>query len=504
MTETEHPRPLAAAADGDALSAPAPAAAETPEAFADLLAEAGGEPRRRWKKGEKLTVPVVSVSADWVFVSLGGKEEGNIRIDEFAAPATADGGSAPRGIPAVGDQLDAYVLSATGGEVVLTTRVGRREASLSALEEAWQGGIPVEGRVAQAVKGGFEVRISGLRAFCPLSQIDLRWPRKPEEYLGQVYLFKVVEFKEKGRNIIVSRRALLEQERAQQREELLASVVPGAVVTGTVRSVQAFGAFVDLGGVDALVPASEMSWRRVEDLAEFLPVGRVVTAQVLAVDWERDRVSLSLKALESDPWTVAASRYHPGQRVQGTVARLTNFGAFVTLEPGVDGLVHISALGGGRRVRHPKEVVAVGEAVEAEVVTVDIAARRIALSLDHRHQESLGDLPVPGSVVSGTVENVAEFGVFLRLPSGHTGLVPNAEMATPRGTDHARMFRPGDALEVVVLDVEEGGRRIRLSRKATIEHKEAEVAREYREATAEAPTSMGTLGDLLRAKLKNR
>lgn len=504
MIETEHTEtPASANAPFVPASAELPGA-ETPEAFADLLAEGGGEPRRRWKKGEKLTVQVVSVSTDWVFVSLGGKEEGNIRIDEFVAPPSGDEAASPRGVPTVGDQVDAYVLSATGGEVVLTTRVGRREASLSALEEAWQGGIPVEGRVAQAVKGGFEVRISGLRAFCPLSQIDLRWPRKPEEYLAHTYLFQVVEFKEKGRNIIVSRRALLERERLQQRDQLLSSVVPGAVVTGMVRSVQSFGAFVDLGGVDALIPASEMSWSRVEDLAAFLPLGQVVTARVLAVDWERDRVSLSLKALESDPWTVAASRYQPGQRVQGTVARLTNFGAFVTLEPGVDGLVHISALGAGRRVRHPKEVVSEGDAVEAEVLSVDTAARRISLSLDHRHLASLGDLPAPGSVVTGSVENVAEFGVFVKLPSGHTGLVPNAEMATPRGTDHGRMFKPGASLEVVVLDVEEGGRRIRLSRKATIDRKEAEDAREYREATAEAPTSMGTLGDLLRAKLKNR
>ncbi|MHB8766279.1 MAG: S1 RNA-binding domain-containing protein [Deferrisomatales bacterium] len=503
--DPETPTPAAPSPASAPAGEPAPAAAEgeTTQAFAELLAGSGGDTRQKWNKGDKLKATVVALSGDWVFVSLGGKEEGTIRVTEFTEPAPEGQPAAP-GLPAVGDQVEAYVLSASGGEVVLTTRLGRRDASLSGVEAAWHAGIPLEGRIGQTVKGGYEVRVSGLRAFCPLSQVDLRWPRNPDEHVGQTYLFKVIEFKEKGRNIILSRRALLEEERVRQRDELRTAVVPGAVVTGTVRSLQSFGAFVDLGGVDALIPISEMSWGRIESPSELLGEGQQITAKVLTVDWEKNRLSLSLKAMEGDPWEAAARTYQPGQRVKGTVARLAAFGAFVTLEPGVDGLVHISALGAGRRVKHPKEVLQVGEVVEADVLGVDLPGRKISLSLEHRHLDTLGDLPQVGSVVQGTVENVAEFGVFVKVPSGHTGLVPNVEMGTPKGTDHGRMFKPGAVIEVSVLDVEDGGRRIRLSRKATTERKEEADAREYRQVMAEAPTSMGTLGDLLRAKLKDR
>ncbi|MDW7711323.1 MAG: 30S ribosomal protein S1 [Deferrisomatales bacterium] len=486
---------------------PGPAEAAEPESaqdFAVMLEAAEGQTPVRWRKGEKLKVTVVRVSGGWVFVSLGAKQEGGIRAEEFTAPPAEEGQPPAAALPAEGDEIEAFVLSSEGGEVLLTTKVSARGASLAALEEAWRSGIPVEGRVAQPVKGGFEVRIAGLRAFCPLSQIDLRWPKEAQEYTGQTFPFRVLEFKEKGRNIIVSRRALLEEERSKAREELKERLVPGAVVTGVVRSIQSFGAFVDLGGVDALIPISEMSWARVESPAEVVSLGQDVTAQVLAVEWERDRVSLSLKALGGDPWDGVAEKYRVGQRVRGTVARLTNFGAFVTLEPGVDGLVHISALGAGRRVKHPKEVLQPGEEVEVEVAGVDAGARKLSLSLEYRHQESLGSLPAPGAVVEGSVEKVVDFGVFVRLPSGHTGLVPNAEMGTPRGTDHSRSFRAEDPMEVVVLDVGEGGRRIRLSRKAVGEGREAQAAQEYRASQPEASGSMGTLGDLFRDKLTRK
>jgi small subunit ribosomal protein S1 len=354
------------------------------------------------------------------------------------------------------------------------------------------------------VKGGFEVRIAGLRAFCPLSQIDLRWPKEPKDYVGQTHNFKILEFKERGRNIIVSRRSLLEEERDQLREELKETVVAGAVVHGTVRSVQDFGAFVDLGGVDALIPVSEMGWGRVERPTDVLGEGQAVTAKVLAVDWDRDRVSLSLKALQEDPWQGVSEKYRPGQRVHGTVARLAPFGAFVTLEPGVDGLVHISALGAGRRVRHPQEVLEPGEEVETEILALDPDSRRISLSLEHRYLESLGELPDANEVLEGTVEKVADFGVFVKIPSGHTGLVPNVEMGTPKGTNHSQMFRPGDPMEVLVLGVEEGGRRIRLSRKGVTRGQEEQTMREYGSTQSQGTGSFGTLGDLLRDKLEKK
>lgn len=523
MEEIDSPAPEttedAAAVAGEAAggSQPPPATpagdAETTEDFAALLEASGPDTGPRWRKGDKIKAPVVRVTDEWVFVGLGTKEEGAIRIDEFSA-APAEGETAPPApkLPAEGETIEAYILSAQGGEVVLTIKLGRHDASKAAIEAAWQAGIPLEGRVAQLVKGGFEVRISGLRAFCPLSQIDVRWPKQPEQYVGRTFTFRVLEYKEKGRNIIVSRRGLLEEERAKQRDTLREAVVPGAVVSGVVRSVQTFGAFVDLGGVDALIPVSEISWRRVENPAEVLSEGQQVTARVLTVDWEKDRVSLSLKSLEEDPWAAAARKYSAGQRITGTVARLAPFGAFVTLEPGVDGLVHISALGAGKRVAHPKEVLQPGQEVEAEVLSVDGAARKISLSMEFRHADSLGSLPASGDIIDGVVEKVLDFGVFVKLPSGHTGLVPNVEMGTPRGTDHSREFRAGTAMEVLVLEVGDGGRKIRLSRKGVVRKREDDDMREYATqgqgsgagAGGGAGSSMGTFADLLKGRLKGK
>jgi small subunit ribosomal protein S1 len=318
-----------------------------------------------------------------------------------------------------------------------------------------------------------------------------------------------LEYKEKGRNIIVSRRGLLEEERSKQRESLREAVIPGAVVSGVVRSVQSFGAFVDLGGVDALIPVSEISWRRVENPAEALAEGQEITAKVLTVDWEKDRVSLSLKALEEDPWAAAARKYAVGQRITGTVARLAPFGAFVTLEPGIDGLVHISALGAGRRIAHPKEVVQTGQSVEAEILGVDAASRKISLSMEFRHAESLGSLPRTGDILAGVVEKVLDFGVFVKLPSGHTGLVPNVEMGTQRGADHSREFRAGTDMEVLVLEVAEGGKKIRLSRKGVGRKREEEDMKEYAsqgqgQTTGPSGGSFGTFADLLKGKFKDK
>jgi small subunit ribosomal protein S1 len=485
-------------------SAPgAPPATETREDFAELLASSEGAPGRTWKRGEKVEATVVRVTDEWIFVSLGGKEEGMIRVGEFAAPAEGEGEPKPR--PNDGDAIEAYVLSTKAGEVVLTTKVAQRDASKAALEEAWRSEIPVEGRVVQVVKGGFEIRVSGLRAFCPLSQIDLRWPKAPELYVGQTFSFRILEFKEKGRNVIVSRRPLLEAERAKQRESLKERIVPGAIVTGSIRSIQSFGAFVELGGAEALIPVSEMSWKRVESPSELLTEGQSVTAKVLSVDWERERISLSLKALEEDPWAAAAQKYRPGSRTTGTVARLAPFGAFVALEPGIDGLVHISALGAGRRVNHPKEVLQPGQSVEVEVLSVDPEKRKISLSMEYHHADTLGSLPTSGQILEGNVEKVMEFGVLVKIPSGHTGLVPNAEMGTPRGTDHSKSFKPGDAMEVLVLGVEDGGKRIRLSRKGVSQKREQEEVSQYASSQAQAQQgSFGTLGDLLKAKLKEK
>jgi small subunit ribosomal protein S1 len=386
--------------------------------------------------------------------------------------------------------------------VILTTRLSLRDQSKAAVEDAFTAGFPVEGRVVKVIKGGYEVRVSGLRGFCPLSQIDMRWPKEPELHVGKIYTFKVVEYKEKGRNIIVSRRAIMEEERVTRREELKKRIVVGDFVTGTVRNVQSFGAFVDLDGADGLIPVSEMAWSRIEDPKELLTEGQQVTAKVIGVDWDKERISLSLKALAEDPWLAAAKKYAAGTRVKGNIVRLTAFGAFVELEPGLDGMIHISALGADNRIKHPREAVAVGDLVEAEILSIDLEKRRIALSLDYKRMEGLGDLPRVGEVITGQVEKVVDFGVFLKLPTGHTGLIPNMEMNTRKGSVHGQMFRPGDEMEAQVTEVAENGRRIRLSVKALVREKEREARKEYEAFKGEEKATFGTFGDLLKSRQK--
>lgn len=484
----------------EAAEVPAQSAEDSSEDFAKMLEEKGAKPERTPRTGEKVTCTVVSVSSEWVFVSFGGKSEGAIARVEFAdegAETRDETGRPP--VPAPGAELEAYVLAFRDGEIHLTTRLSRREQSRTAIYDAFVAGVPVEGRVAKVIKGGFEVRVSDFRAFCPLSQIDLRWPKEPEIHVGQIYPFKVVEYKDKGRNIIVSRRALLEAEMVTKRDEIKKKINLGEIVTGRVRNVQSFGAFVELGGVDGLIPVSEMAWERVEDPAKILTEGQEVTAKVIGVDWEKDRISLSLKALEGDPWSSVAERFPVGSKVKGTVARLTNFGAFVNLEPGIDGMIHISALGTEKRLKHPKEAINIGDEVEAEVVAVEPEKRRISLSMEYKLQEGLGSLPRTGEVIRGTVEKIVDFGVFLRLPSGHLGLIPNAEMNTKKGTDHGQMLRPKDEMDVKVLEIEENGRKIRLSVKALVRDRERQMQKEYETYKGSDTVSFGTFGDLLKA-----
>lgn len=476
------------------------------ESFADLFAES--ESKRQiisWRKGDKLKVQVVRTSDEWIFVNLGGKQEGAIRATEFVPESGGEPGAdgkAPETVspPSAGEFIEAYVLSSEGGEVTLTTRLGKKAASLAALETAAEKGIPVQGRVTKAVKGGFEVRVGEVRAFCPQSQIDLRWSKDPEEHTGKTYDFKVLEIKEKGRNIIVSRRAELEAARKKAREELQGRLSVGAVVEGVVGSIQDFGVFVDIGGIDALIPVSQISWQKVNNPSEVCRIGDRVSAKVIDIDWDKNRISLSLKALQEDPWSLAAATFSQGQTVKGTVVRLAPFGAFVELTPGVDGLVHISALGAGRRINHPREVLSQGQEVEAEILSIDLENRKISLSLEKKAIEAVGDLPQIDEEVEGTVENVAKFGIFVKLPSGRVGLAPNSEMGTPREADHSKMFKPGDAFKALVIDVDKDGKKITLSRKALKRKAERKITADYGQAQTE--NSFGTLGDLFREKLK--
>lgn len=325
--------------------------------------------------GQKIDAKVLQIGDEWTFLDVGQKGEGVLDTRELL---DSDGKLTVK----AGDRLGAYFLSRSGGELKFTTRIGGGASGTAQLEEAWRSGIPVDGRIEKEIKGGYEVRLpGGVRAFCPFSQAGLRRLDNPEEVIGQALSFRISQFSEQGRNIVVSHRDILEEERRQQREALRETLREGMVVKGTVTNIRDFGAFVDIGGLEGLLPISEVSYSRVENLNDVLHVGQELEVAVKSCDWEKERFSFSLRDTLADPWNKAGTVFAEGTIHTGTVSRLAPFGAFVTLDEGLDGLIHISKLGEERRIKHPKEVLMVGQQVQVVIEQVNRAERRISLAL---------------------------------------------------------------------------------------------------------------------------
>ena len=344
------------------------------KSFAEMLEESGME--QGWlKPGQRVEAMIVKISPEWVFIDVGGKHEGYLDRREFL---DAEGNLTVK----EGEMVKAYFLSSQHNEKLFTTKVSSGEASRTFLADAAHSGIPVEGVVEREVKGGFEVKIAGdTRGFCPFSQMGLYRIANPSDWVGQRLSFKILEFGERGRNVVLSHRVILEDEQAKRKEILKTELKEGMMVKGTVVSLQKFGAFVELGGIQALIPISEIAWEHVTDISERLAVGQEVEAVILKLDWDKDRISLSLRSNLPDPWEKVETAFPEGSSLTGTVARLTKFGAFVTLMPGVDGLIHISKLGRGKRISHPSEVLKEGENVAVTVEKIDREAKRISLML---------------------------------------------------------------------------------------------------------------------------
>jgi small subunit ribosomal protein S1 len=474
--------------------------AEQGESFAKLL-EKNGTNMGRLAPGQKVKSRVVSISGDLVYIDLGGKSEGVIDLEEFIEK---DGSVRIH----EGEEIEAFFLSVHNGIRKLTTMIhGYSAVELKSIQSAYEAGLPVNGEVKREVKGGFEVQAGGVRCFCPYSQIDMRGGREGGIYLGQTFPFKVLEYEEEGRNIILSRRVLLEQEKQASIERLKETLKEGSEITGRVSSLQKFGAFVDIGGMEGLIPVSEMSWTRRERPEDMLSLGQEVTAKIISLDWDTNRLTLSLKALQPDPWSLVPGKYPVDGCVKGTIVRLAPFGAFVTLEPGIDGLVHISNLGAGRRINHPKEVVEIGQVVEAYVLSVDAENRKLSLSMQPKVEPKKIVLPQVGELIEGVVDKVMPYGIFLKMSIGINGLIPNSEMGTPQGSDHKRMFPSGTEMRVMVVDVDTASNKVRLSRKAVTEKAAKEEYDQYLSTTKPAEGTsggLGSLGDILKAKLKEK
>ncbi len=375
------------------------------EDFRELLEQSLAEGQRRFRPGEKHAVQIVKISPEWVFVDLGGKTEGIIDRSEFVGE---DGSIGIR----EGDTVEAYFLSSARNEKKFTTRIGKTAAGKAHLEEAWRSRIPVEGLVEEEVKGGFSVRIAGtFRAFCPFSQMSLERIGDPASVVGEKHLFLLSEFDGKGRNIVVTRRPLLEAERKEKKEKVMNALEEGMTVRGRIVSFQKYGAFVDLGGVEGLLPISEISWGHVEDIRDVLTAGQELELQVLKLDREKDRLSLSLRKIQPDPWLTVEQRYTEGSSCRGKVVRLARFGAFVELEPGIEGLLHISRLGEGKKIKHPGDVLSKGQILDLRIERLDRDGRQISLvpAGEGLSGESDGsDYVSPASVQGGSLGTLGD------------------------------------------------------------------------------------------------
>jgi small subunit ribosomal protein S1 len=380
------------------------------ENFAEMF-EKSFKKQGRLEPGQMVEAMIVKITGEWVFLDLGGKGEGYLDRKELTDEA---GGLTVK----EGDTVRAYFQSSANNEMHFTTKIGSGPGKQMQFEDAWRNGIPVEGTVAKEVKGGFEVKLGGtVRAFCPFSQMGLRRDEPQADIIGRALSFTISEYSENGRNLVLSRRAILDGERQDKKRVLQASLQEGMKVRGKVTSIQKFGAFVDIGGVEGLLPVSEIAWSRTEKVGDVLSVGQEVEVILKKLDWEQERFSFSLKDALPDPWELAVDSYPAGSYHTGTVSRLAPFGAFVTLAQGVDGLIHISKLGAGRRLSHPREVLKEGQSVEVQIEAVDREKRKISLALAEvrrAEEEEAATIKEYKQQAVAAPQNLGSFGELLK------------------------------------------------------------------------------------------
>ncbi len=416
-------------------------------------------------EGEIVKSKVLRVTDSHVILDVGFKSEGAVPIDEFKS---ADG-------VAPGDEVEVLLenLEDEQGTVVLSKKKADFMRVWEKIRHAYENDQPVEGTLQKKIKGGVVVDLMGVDAFLPGSQIALRRVPNIDELLGQTYYFKIIKLNKRRRNIVVSRRVILEAERAHKREHLMKELEVGQMRKGVVKNITDFGAFIDLGGVDGLLHITDMSYGRVSHPSEVVDLGQEIEVKVLDIDWERERISLGLKQLQSYPWENVSEKYPVGSRVQGKVVSITNYGAFVELEPGIEGLVHISEMSWTRSVRHPSKVVSIGETIEAVVLKVDAGEEKISLGMKQTEQDPWVMLPMKYPVdtrITGKVRNLTSFGAFVELEPGIDGLIHISDMSWTKRVQHpSEVVKKGDTVEVVILNIDPDNKRISLGLKQLLE-----------------------------------
>ncbi len=443
------------------------------ESFAELFETSS----TNIKEGEVVRGKVLSVDDDHVQIDIGFKSEGLVATWEFMD----DDGTL---LINVGDAVDVLLEQSedNAGRIVLSKEKADRLMIWDEISRAYKADEPVEGTVIARVKGGLAVDI-GVKAFLPGSQVDLRPVRNLESVVSQKLKFKIIKFNKRRGNIVLSRRALLETERKKLRENTLETLAPGQIVDGVIKNLTDYGAFIDLGGIDGLLHVTDMSWGRVNHPSELFQVGDEIKVKVLKFDPESERVSLGLKQIQPDPWIDASMRYPIGKRIEGKVVSLAEYGAFIELEPGIEGLIHVSEMSWTKRIKHPSKVVSVGDSVEAIVLDADERERKISLGMKQIE-------PNPWSVieetypintkVSGTIRNITNFGIFVGLEEGIDGLVHVSDISWTEQIKHpGEKFKKGDSVEAVVLKIDKENEKFSLGIKQLEPNPWDEILKKY-------------------------
>jgi small subunit ribosomal protein S1 len=434
-------------------------ASPTREDFAALLDETYGADEAF--EGSVVKGRVVAIEKDMALIDIGLKTEGRVALKEFT-----NHGRDPA--PGVGDEVEVYLerIENALGEAVISRDKARREESWVKLEQAFEKNEKVEGVIFNQVKGGFTVDLDGAVAFLPRSQVDIRPVRDVAPLMNVPQPFQILKMDRRRGNIVVSRRTVLEESRAEQRHEIVANLAEGQVIEGTVKNITDYGAFVDLGGIDGLLHVTDIAWRRVNHPTEVLSIGQQVKVRIIKINHETHRISLGMKQLLEDPWSNIEARYSVGQKLKGRVTNITDYGAFVELEPGIEGLIHVSEMSWTKKNVHPGKIISTSQEVEVQVLEVDAAKRRISLGLKQTLQnpwEAFSQKYPNGSVVEGEVKNKTEFGLFIGLDGDVDGMVHLSDLDWSKPGEQAiEDYKKGDIVRAKVLDVDLEKERIAL------------------------------------------
>jgi small subunit ribosomal protein S1 len=431
-------------------------AGDTMETLMDMYEESF----KRFAEGEVVTGRIISVDKDHVLVDIGYKSEGQIRIHEFKDEKGNINAQ-------IGDKVEVMVEWWDDEEerVVLSKEKAQNVKVWEEIKKSYDDEGIIEGVITSRVKGGFSVDI-GVQAFLPGSQADLRPIRNLDDLVGKKYTFKILKYNRKRSNIVLSRRAILEEEREQKRTATLAIIEEGKILDGVVKNITEYGVFVDLGGVDGLLHITDISWGRVKHPSELFSIGDQIKVKILNFDIEKERVSLGMKQLTPDPWTLAATKYPVGSRVNGKVVSLTDYGAFVELEEGIEGLIHVSEMSWTRKIRHPSKVVSVGEQVDAIVLDIKPDNRRISLGMKQvapNPWDMVSEKYPIGTTIEGKIKNITDFGLFVGIDEGIDGLVHISDISWTKRIKHpSEIYKKGDLVQAIVLDIDKDNERFSL------------------------------------------